>query len=77
MTDAARPVCDFFVDYRGEECIVEIFTTDDGYVEEFSISPLMENGSKGDPFELSEAEEEQLGVRAQEFYNDWVNWEQQ
>lgn len=53
---------DYIRELRGVECIVE-YTVEDNEICIFDVYPLNEDGTKGNPFELTEEE------------NNWINEE--
>lgn len=63
-----RPKCDGFITRDGIEYLYEIFTAYDGYVEDFSVYRLSDDGSK---ILISEEEHEDFSEEVQQHYNEW------
>lgn len=67
-----RPICDGFHTTSAGEFLVEVYGTDDGYVEEYAVSRLLEDG-KAEEYECGSPEEEDsFQTVAQRLYNDYV-----
>ena len=62
-----RPICDFFIDRDDVEYIVEVYTTDEGFAEEYGVYVLQEDGAKGESVEPDEFDDE-----VQKRFWDWA-----
>ena len=56
-----------FAERGGIDFVCEVYSADSGYVEEFSVFVLMDDGRKGDAVDISAFEEE-----VQEKYYEWI-----
>ena len=56
-----------FAERGGIDFVCEVYSADSGYVEEFSVFVLMDDGSKGDAVDVGNFEEEVQGK-----YYEWV-----
>lgn len=62
-----RPICDFFIDRDEVEYIVEVYTTDEGYAEDYGVYLLLVDGTKGESVEPESFDDE-----VQRKYRDWI-----
>ena len=69
-TSSPRVVVDFFIDRDGIEYICEVYSSGDGYAEDYSVYLLLEDGSKGEP--VSEDDLEAFNDEVQECYYNWT-----
>ena len=65
------PKCDGFHDIGDDEFLIEVWGADDGYVDEFTVSRLLDGGET-EPYEPKTPEEnDKWQERAQEIYNGY------
>lgn len=62
-----RPICDFFIDRDDVEYIVEVYTQDEGFAEDYGVYVLNEDGTKGESVETDRFNDE-----VQEKYWNWL-----
>jgi len=70
-----RAKCDTFIEIDGETCILEIYVAEDGYVVDYGINVLNEDGTTGP--EIDDPELKYID-QAQRCYDGWSEgcWEQ-
>lgn len=66
MSDT-RPICDFFIDRNGIEYIAVVYTSDEGFAEDYGVYELLEDGTKGESFETEPFDDE-----VQRKFRDWI-----